>query len=143
MNIRVTRRRVLVAGAAAVAIVAGTVATVMATSGSPSRPVGCPALADWYTSTGAPAAGKLAADVNALTPLDIASWTPLQTDATAAPGYPAGQETPLGGPARAFTADWAAYLQDFTVGAQLHDTATLQSGLGAEKRALADLKRCA
>lgn len=143
MRFKITKRRALALGAVAVAIAAGTTTAAMAASATPARPAGCAQLRTWFTATGGPAATAVNTDIDALTIVaNAAAWENLAADVTATPGYPAGMTAPPGGPVRAFTADWSAYLNDAMVGAQFQDTATLQLANTTLAQAVADARKC-
>jgi hypothetical protein len=135
------KRRYVLAAVAAVAV--GVPAAVQGCSGGPGPDAAsCAALASWWKADGAGTLSALTAGVGALVPLDASSWAPLASAAAAAPGYPAGFKAPSGSPASAFAGNWAVFLQDDLVGAQLQNADMLASGSAALKRAAANLKSC-
>lgn len=124
------------------AVMAAAAAGLTGCSSPPPAPPGCAALTAWWKSTGSPALGQLTDDVKQLVPLDAASWNQLQADATATPGYPDGIREPKGTAVNSFSGNWAAFVQDYTVGAQLRDTGVLRDGVTALKKADVNLKAC-
>lgn len=135
-------RRRYVLGAVALVAVSVPAAVFIPPAFSTTYPPGCSALASWWKAAGQPEMSVLAADMGAVSFLDASSYVPLATDAQHDPGYPAGFKAPVTSPANAFTGHWAEFLEDATVGAQLHNTAILTQSAAPLKLATADLKKC-